>query len=708
MRKEIVELLKDFDNMDNYPKPVSIEYDPFDLALPDAKLTSKRLHEYILAQEVGDLSWQRMFGQFRADGSVPFDLFTRNGHKNIHVAFEHFYCIPINNLGLFEWQHSAPNYDRIIQRGIRGCLDDIKTSKALHANDKAKLDFLDALEEVCYTMIEWAHKCADECIKAAESASEERKLELKESAERLYRVPEYPAETFKEALQSIYICYDMLPDSVGTIDRYLFPYYDRDIKNGTLTRDEAKDYLQEFFFRLQCRTPINSINRKRGGECHFAIGGYLPGGEDGFTDLSRLIVEALMEMPMHIPEISLRWTKKTPREVLRFMLDCERNDPYKRIAFVNDEPRIKGFIKNIGLSWDDAIKYSMVGCNEPAFPGAVWMGGTTANLVRCLTNLLYDHSEEAISAKTFEEFFTIFEKYFASDIDELIVLMDKYTAMRSKDISVLSSILLDGCIESATSPTQGGCKIKLGGAELMGITCLIDSLSMIKQFVYDEKLYTMEELIENLKSDWEKDPDMHTVIYKTGKFFGNNEELSDKMAVRVTDLLYKYTHDRRLMFGERIVFGTLAGYNPHFATFGKLTPATPDGRYSGDAFMVGAGQTGGKDRKGLTSLFASVSQMHPSGILSGPFLMNVTLDAKLIKDDKYFEKTVEEIETYFAMGGMHIQLNYVTAEELLEARKCPEKHGNLKVRVSGFSGVFVELDERIQNNVIDRTVKESV
>ena len=131
---------------------------------------------------------------------------------------------------------------------------------------------------------------------------------------------------------------------------------------------------------LQARIHKSSDRFYRGGESHFCIGGYLPNGEDGFNELSRLIVDSLMELPTWIPQISLRWTKKTPHEVLRYMLECERNDPNKRIAFVNDEPRIKGLMKYNDNNYDEAVNYTMIGCNEIALPGGIVFGFDQINI----------------------------------------------------------------------------------------------------------------------------------------------------------------------------------------------------------------------------------------------------------------------------------------------------------------------------------------
>lgn len=686
-----------------YPQLVKVEYDKADESLPEAERIAVRLRKYILAQPVYIDDGNLFTGHLTFDGSVPSDLFPRIGHANFWAVASKYYCKPQENLVTFEWQHSTPNYADVIENGLAGMKARIRASLEKNAADSEKVSFLRALLETCDTLIAWANKCADALEVAAASATPGRAAELRESAAILRKVPEQPASTFREAVQSLYICFDMLSDSIGTIDRYLRKTYEADLAAGRVSRDEAKHFIQELFLRIQSHTPPSSVNHNRGGECHFAIGGYLPDGTDGFNDLSHLIVEALMELPTNIPEISLRWTKHTPFETLRWMLDCERRDPYKRFAFVNDEPRIEGFMKNIGLSYADACSYTMVGCNEPAFPGTVWFGGCTVNLARSLENTLYRHADEAVACGDFDAFFALYRRELAGDLDKIFEYANFFNAERAKDLNVLSSLFLDGCIESGKSATQGGCRIGIGGSNLMGLVCVADSLSVIKQFVYDEKTVTMARLIEVLRSDWEADPALRGRILKTGKFHGNADDDADGVMRRLTDTLAELVRNRRLGFGQRIVFGTLAGYHPHYMWFGAMTEATPDGRRRGEGFLVGSGQASGRDREGLAALLTSVARMQPSGILTGPFVCNVLLDEKLVRDDAFFERTCRIIETYFKMGGLHIQLNYVSKEDLLKARQTPEPYREMKVRVSGYSDYFVNLRNDQQDEIIART-----
>ena len=179
------------------------------------------------------------------------------------------------------------------------------------------------------------------------------------------------------------------------------------------------------------------------------------------------------------------------------------------------------------------------------------------------------------------------------------------------------------------------------------------------------------------------------------------------MARRLTETLYELTHDRRGIFDAPILFGTQAGYNPHYVWFGNRTEATPDGRHRGDPFMVGMGQTAGKDREGLTALLNSVAQADPHGVLAGPYVCNVNVDPALVNDEAQFDKTARLIEAYFKSGGMHIQLNYVQPEDLVRAKDCPDEYKSLRVRVSGYSANFVLLSEEIQDDVINRTLVRS-
>ncbi|MBR2466910.1 MAG: hypothetical protein IKB38_08315 [Clostridia bacterium] len=688
-----------------YVKPVKTEFDRADLFLPREQMESKRLCEYILNQEPKLTPHSLMTGFFNFDGSVVGDAFRRGGHKATQEAFKLFYLKPIDNLSTMEWQHATADYTKVLNKGIRGIIYDIEESLTCH-NEPEQVEFLLALKRVANALIEWAHKCSERALTLSlTTQNEEYRNNLKKLSEALLRVPENAPETFYEAVLCIYVCFSADPDSVGTLDRYLYPFYKKDIGNGTLTKDEAAEYLQELFLMLQAATPISTDRFTRGGESHFCIGGYLPSGEDGFNELSRLIVESMIELPTYIPQLTLRWTKKTPREVFRFMLDCERKDPHKRIAFQNDEKRIKCYTEICDIPFEKAVSYTTVGCNEPAFLGAITGSNSKINFLRSMETVFHKKSKLIENNASFDDFFDIFKKELFSDLKRAYEYDNFYNKQRAQDINYISSLVFNDCIENAKSLTQGGGNTAIASPTCLGITNVIDSLCVVKQFVFDEKLFTMNELIAALKSDWQGYEDMRTLILKKGKFFGNDDDTSNYVAQKLYRELYDFLKDKTNLYGYHWLIGDLVGYNIHHKWFGEHTKATPDGRFSGDMLKFGIGQSEGRDREGLSALLNSIAKLDPSGIGCGSTVTNITLDEQLIKNDDNFEKTVDLLLTYFQNGGVHFQLTYVSKEDLICAQKTPDDYKHLRVRVSGFSDYFVKLNDAIQDDIIARTTQ---
>lgn len=687
-----------------YVYPVKTEYDRCDLFLPPIKMSGKRVCEYIRNQEPLIVPESRFTGLIKFDGSVEGDIFGRTGHKNNGIACEYFYNRPVDNLLTYEWQHSVGNFGKIIAGGITGVKDEINKSIQKHKEDENALQFLETQSDICDAIIDWAKKCSKKALIVSECTNNtEYKKNLKRLSQALEHVPENPANNFYEAVLSLYVCYGFIPDSIGLIDRYLYPFYKKDIESGNLTKEEASEYLQELFLMLQARIHISSDRFYRGGESHFCVGGYLENGEDGFNELSKLIVDSLMELPTWIPQISLRWTRKTPHEVLHYMMDCERKDPNKRIAFVNDEPRINGLMKYTGFSYKKAITYSMIGCNEIALPGGIVFGFDQMNIVRCVQNTFFNRREDIVKTKTFDEFYDIFQEEMFNDLWEADKIGRGLQTIRSRDCNLVSNIFIDGCITNAKSVTQGGTDTYIAVGVLIGISNVIDSLSVTKQLVFDEKKITMEKLIDALQNNWNGYEDLREYILKKGMFFGNDDDCSNSIANRFFKSLDNWnTGDNYLK--KPWVFGNLIGYNEHNKFFGNNTKATPDGRFDGDMINFGIGQSEGKDRNGLTALLSSVAKCDPYSILTGPSVTNVLLDEQLVKKDENFEKLVYLFEAYFKMGGTHFQLTYVSKEDLINAKKTPDKYKNLRVRVSGFSDYFVFLNESLQDEIINRTV----
>jgi formate C-acetyltransferase len=347
-----------------------------------------------------------------------------------------------------------------------------------------------------------------------------------------------------------------------------------------------------------------------------------------------------------------------------------------------------------------------VGCNETAFLGAITGSNSKINFARSTETLFHKKSEKIENVKTFDEYYGIFLEELFSDLDIAYEYDDKYNRERAKDINYLSSLFFQGTIEKAKSLTQGAGDIVIASPMHMGIPNVIDSLIIVKQFVFDEKIISMKELVSAVQNDWVGFEDLHTLIKNKGDFFGNDTERSNYVAQKLYHSMYEYLKDKTNLFGYHFLMGDLFGYNLHFKWFGEKMGATPDGRKAGEPLKFGLQQSGGYDRNGLSALLNSIAKVDPNAIGCGSTVTNLMIDEQLIKNDEHFEKTVDMLETYFKMGGVHFQLTYVSKEDLLNAKVTPENYKNLRVRVSGFSDYFLKLNKAIQDDIIERTTQK--
>ena len=692
-----------------YPEPREIEYDRADYLLSERCRETKRLCEYMLAQEVAIPDEALMVGMIRFDKCpYPSDFMKKIGFKHTREIQSEFFDIsnpPFENFKYWGWQHATADFGKIIEVGIEGIKEQIYKSLEKFSEDEDKTDFLNACLMICDGIIAWENKCVDECYnRSLTENNPERKQQLLKMSENLKRVPRYPATSFYEAIQSLYFCFDFLSDSLGLPDRWLYKYYKQDIENGSITDKFAKELLQELFIRVQSCTPVESANFTKGGESNFSVGGYTADGEDGYNELSELILTSLLELPLYIPQVTFRWTKKTPFDTFYHVMDLERKDPHQRIAFVNDDVKIECLMKNCNVSWEEAISYVTIGCNMSALSGGLWYGTGYANQVKPLNDTLYNRKEDIIKAKNFDEFFEIYKDELHKHLTRDMKVGNMLHAYASKDECILGSLFMTGCIEKGLSMHKGGASgfSEMGGGA--GLMCTIDSLAIIKQFVFDEKIASAEEMLNALENNWDGYEHLHSMILKKGKFFGNDYELSDEVAKRVTTAINEFAKDKTDIFGKHYIGVVAPGYREYHKVFGAVTGATPDGRFKGEPFKtIGVGQTEGRDREGLTALLNSVAKYDPSRHFAGVTVTNINVDSALIDNDENFKKTVILIETYFKNGGAQIQINSVSAEELIAAKENPEKYKSLRVRVSGFSDYFVNLSEPLQDNIIERT-----
>ena len=701
----IQRLLAEALDHDVMPVPTRVEYDPEDLKLPEPIRIGKRLKEYLAAQPIRIRSDEELAGWVRFDGSVESDFFQRIGHRAFGEACGKYYRQPQKALATFEWQHSAIDFRKLVNGGFVQLRREIAAAKTKWSGNADRLNYLKGMELALDGIEASVANAVRSCRElAAREPDAVRKAKLLEMAARCERVPMQPATSFLDAVQSVYFCYNYLADSFGRLDQYLAPFYAADLAKGALTREQAEEALQELFIYIDAHTSHSSGNYDRTAESQITLGGLTPDGKDGWNELSRLILEAALALDLKRPSISFRWHPGTTRDTLRFVLDCERKDPNLRIAMDGDMPRIEGYTKRFGLPLEVARDYAMTGCNELIFPGGISFGGCKTNMLRCMDRLFSLRREKLVGCQTWDDFRELFEDELRRDLEEVFHWCGRFNEMRAGDCNVLSALFLTGCIENAESPTRGGCSRSIPQLLLMGTPNLIDSLCVVRQFVFEEKRCTMAELVAALAANWERHGKLREEIAREGRFYGLNDPLTNGMAQYVHTSIGRIAEGYRDRHGLKFDFGNLQGYNNHGELFGAVTGPTPDGRKAGEAISFGSGPAMNHGNDAATSVLLAAARMDPEHVMCGGAIMNLQLPASTVYDDNEFEKVVLLVETYFREGGIHLQLNHVSRETLIDAQKHPEKYPNLRVRVSGFSGYFVRMKKSIQDEIIARTV----
>ncbi len=601
---------------------------------------------------------------------------------------------PTDGLFYFGWTHVALDYGYVLQNGLRVYIDRIAASERVHAGDREKEDFLCGMRLCLNGIIARYEAYATVVRKHADEALGTRRAELLRLADTLARVASKPAESFFDAVQLTWILFLLAPDSLGRIDQYLLPYYRADKEKGILTDAEAFELLEELFVRVH-ETQFYNKGLDISGHNHLVVGGYLQNGEDGFNELSKLILEAIADLPTYRPQASFRYTKKTSQKTMRYI--TEMNKRSQLIVFVNDEPRIDGMV-SCGIDRKDAVEYTVIGCNEWAITGRSKLDLAHISFVHALESAIYNHKAPA----TFEEFYALFEKELALDFAAIVDEYGNYFRACHGDNNVLTSLFHDDCIENATTYATTGARYYGLTMSFNGVSNVADSLSVIKQFVYEEKRFSYEELLTALQDNWQGHEDMRAQILRDAHFFGNDDDYADDLACRILDSVYAIREQTQRPYIKNLIVGSFVGATHPNIVLGRKTKATPDGRFDGEEFTMGISQTGGRDKNGITALLKSIAKLD-YGKFCGCVVSNLKMDKAMADTEEKLDRLAAMYHTFLMLGGMQLQINYLSTEELLAAQREPEKHKNLMVRVTGYTGYFTRFDTALQNDIIKRT-----
>lgn len=622
--------------------------------------------------------------------------------------------------------HFTMNYSKVLQLGLKGIV--LQLEQKIHeldvqgeANEKWLL--YDAMIRSCKAAIVFAKRYAK---KAREMASKtkrrKRAEELLEIARICEKVPEYPAETFYEAVQSLYFIHLVTQIesggnsvSIGRIDQILYPFFEKDIKSGRITQDKARELISLLFIKMNEIWNVLEEAYIPGGEGaegkttqNVTIGGVDRHGNDATNELSYIVLDAYADIRTVQPNFSVRISKKTPKEFLTKAVEYARDGVL--MHFFNDETVIETLIK-AGHSGEDARDYALVGCVEPNAQGKCF-GSTFAvqfSGIKCLEFALSNGVDNIFGYKsgietgnpatfnTFDDVWNAYDrqvKHFMNQMARGMEILDKTIAEYVP--SPFTSVMIDGCIEKGKDLTSGGAIYNSTGVQLIGFANIVDSLYAVKKAVYDQKYCSIGQLAQWLSDDWQDVEDKRVYFLRKIPKFGNDNDEVDELGIKVVEHFCNTVSSHKNFRGGIFWPGVfVVGFH---VSFGAFTGATPDGRHAGDVLGNGLTPTTGNAISGPTAIMNSITKLPLTKIYNGANL-NMRFNGNKIATDHL----AYLIETYFAKGGMQVQFNMVDSKILRDAQKNPEKYRDLFVRVSGYSAEFVGLSEIAQEEIISRT-----
>ena len=566
--------------------------------------------------------------------------------------------------------------------------------------------------------------------KAAKEQNPQRKKELEKIADVCRWVPAHAPRDLWEAIQMYWFVHlgtvtelngwdSMNP---GHIDQHLWPFYQKGIEDGTLTRDKAKELLSCLWikFNNQPAPPKVGVTALESGTyndfTNINIGGVDRNGENATNDLSYMILEIQEELHELQPGLSIHIAQNTPDEFLLEGIKVIRQG-HGYPSIFNPDTYVQEMVR-AGKTIEDAREGGCSGCIEVGAFGkeAYLLTGylnTPKILEITLNNGIDPQTGKKLgletgaprSFKTFEELYEAWHKQMVYFVNLKLSVNNYIERMFSLYApATFLSLYIDDCIEKGKDYYSGGARYNTTYIQCTGLGTITDCFTTLKKHVFEDKRYTMEEMLDACASNWENGEKMRQYIRNHTPFFGNDDAYADTIAVRVYDDLVKAIEGRPNTRGGKTQLNMLSTTCHNY--FGSVCGATPNGRFAHFAISDGTSPAHGSDSHGPTAVIKSLGKLDQTK--SGGTLLNVRFVPQLLKRDEDQRKLASLIRTYFKFGGHHIQFNIVDTATLHDAQKHPEEYRDLLVRVAGYSDYFNDMTEQLQNEIIARTENDDL
>ena len=609
--------------------------------------------------------------------------------------------------------HTSPDWSCILRYGPLGLRERARQARKLAESEQKlteeKRAFYEAVDIVYSAVIKFIRRLSVQAEKMGREHPQEQER-MEKVAHSLYAISERPPQTLHEALQLAYIYHELQEmegenvRSMGGFDSLYYPYYANDLKMGRLTRDQAKELIQFFFFKFFAKTQGLLMGK------NFYFGGQNPDGTDRINDLSYAAYEAYEELATVDPKLSVRVHSKTPDAFLRKVANCIRSG-LNSMVLANDEVTIPTMLKH-GKTPEDAYNYLLIGCYEPAVAGKEisCSMAITLNMAKSVELALYNGMDplsgeqigiqtgEAKAFRCFEDFYAAYKKQLAYQTKTAINItktFEKYWPVVNP--SPLLSGTMTECIQQGRDVSAGGAKYNNSGCMCCSFASTVDSLFAIKTLVFEQKLCSLEELQKLLKEDWKSNEQLRLIAQTRLEKWGNNYEQVDKLGRTLADFMASIVNGEPNNRGGQFAAALFSIDFCH--KYGLLTGALPDGRRAYQPLSKNLGAVTAMDKEGVTALINSVTKLDFTQFPDGSVL-DIMLHPTAVQGEDGLNALVSLIRTYFGQGGFAIQFNIFDVNTLLDAQKHPERYANLQVRVCGWNVYFVNLSTAEQEEFI--------
>jgi len=625
--------------------------------------------------------------------------------------------------------HVLVDYDKVLGRGLLDIKEEIEERiRKLDLTDPdegQKLNFYEAEIMLCDAIVEWAGRHADEAERLAKEEKDKRwKEELELIARICRRVPAYPAEDFREAIQSfwfthllLYIEQDGLAVSPGRFDQYMYPYLKKSIAEQRMSKEEAQELLECLWIKF------TEIMRAYDFECakyyagfsiseNVVLGGQDRAGRDATNELSYMCLEAEAHTKLPQPNLGVRIHPNTPDTFLMKAVDVASAGRTKP-EFFNDTIGI-AVMMSLGVPLEDARDYGISGCVEAVPPHCNGMTNSAmSNIGKALELALNDgkcrlsgkqvgpNTGDPRSFKSIKDLIDAFEQQVRFYVREMVTAINIIERTHAQYYPLpYFSLVIDDCIERGLDVTAGGARYNYTGPQAVGLGDVADSLAAVKQFVFEDQQLTMDDLIDALDRNFEGMDTLRQKLITQSPKWGNDDDYVDDLAREVVRIfcseVSRYRNTRGGVYRPG-VYSVSAN-----VPLGLHVGALPNGKLSRAPLADGVAPVHGCDLRGPTAIAKSIAKLDHEIITNGTIL-NMKFTPKLLEDNSGKRSLANLIRTYFDLGGWHVQFNVVSADTLRAAQKQPEKHKGLIIRVAGYSAFFVELDTAVQDDIIERT-----